>query len=109
MSLREVAPVGLDSFFAPIGGAAAALKRLREAAWAEVSAIGRNAVKAECGRGEYKSRGVADADQSLAQLPQARKKTSSHLIQHQRRSAEDIVPPSPFPMHAEGEKDIAAL
>ena len=57
MSMREVAPVGLDSFFAPIGGAAAELKRLSEAAWAEARAIGRNALNAECGRGDYESRG----------------------------------------------------
>ena len=73
MSMGEVAPVGLDSFSAPIGGATVELKRLREAAWAEVSAIGRNAVKAECGAASMKVEGAAYAEQSLARLPQARK------------------------------------
>jgi len=70
MSMREVAPVGLDSFSAPIGGGATAeLKRPSEAAWAEVRAIGRKAVKAECGAANMKVEGAADAAQSLAQLP----------------------------------------
>jgi|SRR5271157_2579561 len=109
MSMREVAPVGLDSFSAPIGGAAAELKRLSEAAWAEVRAIGRNAVKAESGRSDYESRGSGrcrPAPRSTAISP---KIDSSHLMLRQRRSAEDIVPPSPFPVHTESEEDIAAL
>ena len=59
MSMREVAPVGLDSFSAPRGGAAAELKRLGETTWAEVRAIGRKAVKAECGAANMKVEGAA--------------------------------------------------